>query len=145
MPFLSHEWNEQLTAIRNEMGINFGVNSIGSLAILYKVNIKFCNAGADNVGSLMHWISLPLGEGQFLRTVIFWSAVYASVLSSVTRVHYTYTLSVQHFRHMGIIKSLHEAWWNVILLIAWRAFTVQKWLPRTWSKSAPIKFRHNCK
>ena len=28
----------------------------------------------------------------------------------------------------------------VVLLVAWRAFTAQKWLPSMWSKSAPIKF-----
>jgi len=30
--------------------------------------------------------------------------------------------------------------YNVILLIAWRGLTAQKWLPSTWSKSAPIRF-----
>jgi len=30
--------------------------------------------------------------------------------------------------------------YSVVLLIAWRALTAHKWLPSTWSKSAPIKF-----
>ena len=31
-------------------GKNFGVNSLDNLAILYKVNIKFCNTCEDNTG-----------------------------------------------------------------------------------------------
>jgi len=38
--------------------------------------------------------------------------------------------------------------YSVVLLIAWRTLTAQKWLPSTWSKSDPIKFlsrsKHSC-
>ena len=41
-----------------------------------------------------------------------------------------------------VIKCLDEETtiYKVVLLMAWRSLTAQKWLPSTWSKSAPIKF-----
>ena len=50
---MNETFERRLTALRNEIRKKFGVNTLGNLAILYKVNTKVCNVGADSMGSLM--------------------------------------------------------------------------------------------
>ena len=70
--------------------------------------------------------SLPDGQGprEAVRRLNFWERFWEEKVS---------------FRLKGnqLFRGRNN---SIVLLIAWRALTAQKWLPSTWSKSAPIKF-----
>ena len=72
--------------------------------------------------------SLPDRQGprEAVRRLNFWERFWEEKVSFRLKGN-------QLFREETTIYS-------VVLLIAWRALTAQKWLPSTGSKSAPIKF-----
>ena len=57
------------------------VNALGNLTIIYRDQITFCNAGADNTGSLC------VKDSHGFRTDIFWSTVYVTYVTYITHTH----------------------------------------------------------
>ena len=75
--------------------------------------------------------SLPDGRPrQAVCRLSFWQRFWEEKVSSTLKGNQVFWRS--KWRKLQIYSN--------VLLIAWRAFTAQKWLPRTWLKSAPIKF-----
>ena len=83
------------------------------------------------IGQVTISSSLPNGQcpRQAVRRLNLWLWFWEEKVSFRLKGNQVFTWSLTKI-------TIH----SVDLLIAWRALIAQRWLPSTWSKSAPIKF-----